>query len=96
MARSAATNTTQPITYPTGVKIIARRNKHKHFCVPRKDTTLCGIIQERVMFNSGCNTILLPFPEDKKRLETLQPFNTCIIDGLSAGQVRQVEFTAHV
>lgn len=56
------------------MKIIARRNRQGHYCLPRKDTTVCGIVYERVMFDSGCNTILLPFPEERKRSETLQPF----------------------
>jgi len=60
---------------PGGVRIIARRNRQNHFCLPRKDTTVCGIVYERVMFDSGYNTILLPFPDEAKRFETLRPFN---------------------
>jgi hypothetical protein len=61
--------------YPTGVKIIARRNRHNHFAIPRKDTTVCGITYERVMIDSGCNTILLPFPDEGQRSEILRQFH---------------------
>ena len=62
--------------YPRGVKIIARRNRQNHFAIPRKDTTVCGITYERVLFGSGCNTILLPFPVEGQRSETLRPFQS--------------------
>lgn len=61
-------------TIPTNVVMVACRNRRTHFLLPVKDTDFAGIICERVMVISGCNSILLPFPEPDCRVNALQTF----------------------
>ena len=58
---------------PPGVVLIARRNKRTHYLLPTRDASFCGVPCEHVMVDSGCNTALLPFPNDNRLLD---PFLT--------------------
>lgn len=63
------------VAYPPGVLLIARRNKSNHFYIPTQDTTFCGIVCKNVMIDNGCNTCLLPFPQENRET-VLAPFQT--------------------
>jgi hypothetical protein len=46
-----------------GVIGVAYRNGRHHFFVPSKTNTFCGITYPYLMVDSGCNSLLLPFPQ---------------------------------
>jgi hypothetical protein len=48
---------------PGGVIGVAYRNGRHHFFVPSKTNTFCGITYPYLMVDSGCNSLLLPFPQ---------------------------------
>jgi hypothetical protein len=54
------------------VLAIAARNRKRRFFVPSTDNTFCGIRYEQVMIDSGCNSFLLPFPENPNDLTSLE------------------------
>ncbi|KAG7347344.1 hypothetical protein IV203_016049 [Nitzschia inconspicua] len=66
MPDEAAADEAPPI--PDGVVLIARRNKRTHYLLPTKDSTFCDVPCEHVMLDSGCNSILIPFPKDRTHL----------------------------
>lgn len=63
-----------PPLIPPDVVLIARRNKRTHYLLPTRDSTFCGVPCAHVMIDSGCNTILLPFPQASVRKEALGSF----------------------
>lgn len=70
MTTSGNVDETPPI--PQGVVLIARRNRRTHYLLPTKDSSFCGVPCDHVMIDSGCNTVLLPFPHDR---QVLNPFS---------------------
>ena len=58
---------------PEKILAVALRNDKKRFFIPSGDNTFAGIRYEYVMVDSGCNSILLPFPTN---LHDLQPFGS--------------------
>jgi hypothetical protein len=57
---------------PPPVLAIASRNRKRHFFVPSVNNTFCGIQYAQVMIDSGCNSFLLPFPENPDDLTALE------------------------
>lgn len=65
----------EEISYPPRVLVIARRTKYNHYFLPTQDTTFCGMLCKKVMVDSGCNTVLLPFPTEANRQTFLSQLN---------------------
>jgi hypothetical protein len=57
---------------PPPVLAIASRNRKRRFFVPSVNNTFCGILDAQVMIDSGCNSFLLPFPENPNDLTALE------------------------
>ncbi|CAB9507023.1 expressed unknown protein [Seminavis robusta] len=49
---------------PEDVLAVGLRNDKKRFFVPSGDNSFAGIAYQNVMIDSGCNSLLLPFPQD--------------------------------
>lgn len=56
---------------PDGVIAVAAMNNRSRLFVPGMDNIFAGIFYPYVMVDSGCNSLLLPFPED---VTVLDPF----------------------
>jgi hypothetical protein len=56
---------------PNGVIAVAAMNNRSRMFVPGVDNTFAGISFPHVMIDSGCNSLLIPFPED---ISILDPF----------------------
>lgn len=54
---------------PHGVLAVAARNKRNRFFIPDTNNSFGGISFDYVMMDSGCSSILLPFPPDPTVLE---------------------------
>jgi hypothetical protein len=46
---------------------------NNQFFITNQDTSYCVIVWEHVMIDNGCNTLLLPFPQDD-RIKILSQF----------------------
>ena len=54
---------------PHGVLAVAARNRRNRSFVPDTNNSIGGISFDHVMMDSGCSSILLPFPPDPTVLE---------------------------
>ena len=60
------------VALPDDILAVALRNDRKRFFIPSGKNSFAGIRYENVMIDSGCNSILLPFPD---HVNDLQPFS---------------------
>ena len=60
------------LSLPSGVVAVAAMNNRSRMFVPGVDNSFAGIAFPHVMIDSGCNSLLLPFPQD---ISSLKPFS---------------------